>query len=213
MRYTMNMEPQVPKVRSMFNSEMARSLEAKDCNILVKELSSLKEVNSPIANWAEAIGTRLQIRDFLLQQKGGLATLQDNFDPDIRLKVTNYLNNFDSDLSILTGDYNQDSHSMTTLQLKEVRLDRLMREPSTKLLELMIGFSSQDSDKVLSSDELVSRTVDMRNDFVERLWSAAQSYSEGNIDIARHELSVEMLAINSDLDTQISSLLKWKEEV
>ncbi len=71
----------------------------------------------------------------------------------------------------------------------------------------MGGFSSQDSNKVLSADDLVNRTVTIRNDVVERLWSAAQSYSEGDAAIAHQELGLEMSAVNNNFDHQISTIL------
>lgn len=211
MRYTNNMEPQIPNVRSMLSGELAHALEVEDGVTLAEQLSHLKEENSPTAAWAEAIGARLQIRDFLVQQKGGLAALQANNHPDLRQNIANYLHSLDTDLSTITGHYGQDRAPATTQELKDARLVRLTQEPADKLVELTVGFSSQDSDKVLSADYLIVRTINIRNDVVECLWSAAQSYSEGSVDIAKQELDIGISAVNSDFDTQISTILTWEE--
>lgn len=211
MRYNNNMEPKIPKVRSGLSPELADSLKYRDSLLLNKQLELLKELDSPPAAWAEAIGTRLQIRDFLVQQKANLAKLHSNEEPNLRQNVANYLYALDTSLTGLTGDYGQDRAPETAQQLKENRIDRLMREPSNSLLELAIGFSAQDSDKVLSAGSLVARTIDIRNGVVERLWSPALSYTEGDIQIAHEELDTEILTVNSNFDRQISTILLWDE--
>ena len=211
MRYTKNMEPQIPKMRTMFNGELAHSLEAKDGTTLAEQLSRLKNESSPTAVWAEAIGTRLQIRDFLVQQKGGLAALHANQNPDMKQNISNYLSGLDAQLSSLSGQYGQDRAPATAQELKDARLARLTQEPADKLLYLTDHFSYQDSDKVLSADKLVDLTIDIRNDVVTRLWSAAQTYNEGSTDIAQHELGIELSAVNNNFDQQISTILMVEE--
>ncbi len=139
MRYNNNMEPQIPKVRTILSPELIHSLEAQDGTNLMEHVSRLKQEDSPTAVWAEAIGTRLQIRDFLVQQKGGLAALQANQDLDLKQNVANYLHAFDSNLTTLTGHYGRDRPPATPQQLKETRLDRLTREPANDLVELIGG--------------------------------------------------------------------------
>jgi hypothetical protein len=205
------MEPQVPKVRFMLSPEIVHSIDTKDGQSLVAQLGKLIEVNSPTATWAEAIGTRLQIRDFLLQQKGNLAALQTNQDPDIRQNVTNYLHIFDADLTSLTGQYGQDRPPLTPHQLKSNRLSRLTQLPTNKLMELASGFSYLTDDRQLGADDLIQRTVNIRNDVVEQLWSAAQSYNEGDIGVAQKELEFATSTVNDNIDIQISTILAWEE--
>lgn len=205
------MEPQKPKVSSMFSHELARSLEENDSVTLVEQLTSLREENTPTAMWAEAVGTRLQIRDFLVQQKGGLAALHSSQGQNMRENVANYLHGIDTGLTILTGDYGQDMPPATPQQLKEARLGRLTQEPAEKLLRLISGFSTQDSDAVLSASDLIDRTIAIRHDIVERLWTATQSYNEGFAMAAAQELDIEMTAVNDSLNNQISTILVWDE--
>lgn len=211
MRYTNNMEPGTKKVRSILSHELAHSIESKDGASLVDQLSRLKDEESPTAVWAEAIGTRLQIRDFLVQQKNSLLSLRANQTPDLRQDVTDYLHALDAGLSTLTGYYGQERSPATPKELKIARLDRLTIEPADNLVELTAAFSSQDSDKVLPAGDLVDRTVNIRNDVVERLWSAAQTFNEGDPALARTEFDQESSAVNDNFDQQIGTILAWEE--
>ena len=211
MRYTKNMEPQAPKVRSLFSGELVDVLDAKDCHALVEQIGRLTTEDSPAATWAEALGTRLQIRDFLVTQKTGLAELMANQEPNLKQNITNYLHGLDTDLTSLTGDYGQDRPPATPQMLKEARIGRLTHEPADSLVSIVAGFSEQETSHMLLPGDLVNRTLSIRDGIVERLWSAAQSYNEGDTAIAQQELHGEAFAVNNSLDTYIGTILVWED--
>jgi hypothetical protein len=66
-------------------------------------------------------------------------------------------------------------------------------------------------DKILDADSLVGRAIDIRNEVVERLWSAAQTYQEGDPATAHHELDNEAAEVNKDFDRLLESILRWEE--
>src|SRR5690349_11030005 len=109
MSYTYNMEPRPDSMRAMFNHDMLTALTDANGVMLAKELQNLKAESSPVAGWAEAVGTRLQIRDFLLKQKGQIAGLRTDEHTDLRQDVTGILKQIDEDLSVVTGHQEQGS--------------------------------------------------------------------------------------------------------
>jgi len=158
-------------------------------------------------NWVEAIGTRLQIRDFLIQQKSGLASLYSRPSIDLAQSIGNFFKDMDTSLGVLSGQELSKNNVERREQLKTSRIERLGQEDRQRLLYLVEGFSHQEIDNMLSADSLIDRTVEVRNEVIERLWSVAQTYNEGQVDLARQEFNIEAAAINNDFDQFVGSIL------
>jgi len=211
MSYTMNMEPKPSLIRDFLSREFTTAIQNQDSGAVAGYLESLAVEDSPASKWAEAVGTRLQIRDFLLQQKGGLASLHSTQSPDIQQSIREYFQGMDTNLAGLTGQSQYKDSPEPRESIKAARIKRLTQENGQRLLELVDGFSHQEVDKILDADSLVGRAVDIRNGVVERLWSAAQTYQEGDPATAHHELDNEAAEVNKDFDRLLESILRWEE--
>lgn len=211
MRYTNNMEPKPPQIRDVMPSELAAALHNQDARATAEYLDHLATEDSPVANWAEALGTRLQIHDFLLQQKGSLATLHANQTPNVEQSIRNYLQDMDKNLAGILGHHPHKDETKPKESLKFSRIHRLTQETGPRMLDLVDRFSHQETHQVLDANTLIARTIDIRNGVVERLWSAAQTYSEGNSNVARQELDIEATAVNSEFDQLRGGILQVEE--
>jgi len=211
MSYNVNMEPRPLLIRDILSPEFTGAIQNQDSGAVVGYLENLAIEDSPAAKWAEALGTRLQIRDFLMRQKGGLASLHSSQTPNIQQSIREYFHGMDDNLVELTGQDQHKDLSEPRESLKTSRIKRLTQENGQRLLELVDGFSHQEVDKILDADRLVDRAIDVRNGVVERLWSAALTYQEGDPAMAHLELDNEATEVNNDFDRLIGGILRWEE--
>jgi len=207
MRYTMNKEPRAMLIREVLDKKFSAAIDNKDGEVVADCIRKLARQDTLATNWVEAIGTRLQIRDFLIQQKSGLASLYSRPSIDLAQSIGNFFKDMDTSLGVLSGQELSKNNVERREQLKTSRIERLGQEDRQRLLYLVEGFSHQEIDNMLSADSLIDRTVEVRNEVIERLWSVAQTYNEGQVDLARQEFNIEAAAINNDFDQFVGSIL------
>jgi len=207
MRYTMNKEPRAMLIREVLDKKFSAAIDNKDGEVVADCIRELARQDTLATNWVEAIGTRLQIRDFLIQQKSGLASLYSRPSIDLAQSIGNFFKDMDTSLGVLSGQELSKNNVERREQLKTSRIERLGQEDRQRLLYLVEGFSHQEIDNMLSADSLIDRTVEVRNEVIERLWSVAQTYNEGQVDLARQEFNIEAAAINNDFDQFVGSIL------
>lgn len=212
MRYTKhNMEPKPLIMHDMFEPALAKAIGSKDVPATKACLEQLVSQESVVAEWTAALGTRLKIRDLLLAQKGNLAALLNNPPLHIPQGVTEYIKGFDGGLSDISGWNPETNETRPVQELKQDRINRLGREKDDSLFRILTSFAGEEPDKVVGADALVNRLNDIRNGVVERLWSAAQTYNEGNAATAMRELQQEGTAVIHDFDMLTGAVLKSGE--
>lgn len=212
MSYNRNMEPQNPRITDILEGTLRSALEHDNTEELTASLERLQHEEGPVAEWAEAIGTRLQIRDLLTELKGQAAVVHDVQDPSITNTVRGFLQEMDDQLIDITGSDKSTGKQEEPPVLKTKRIGRLIAEteqnPETAL-DLLRGFASQPVNAVVPASFLASHMKEIRQDIVETMWPAAVSANEGNFHNAQIELAEGVSRVNHRLDAALSGLMKW----
>ncbi len=214
MTYNKEMEQPRRPISEMLGPNLQGAMKAADNVRAAEIIQGMATEQTERAGWAEAIGVRLQLRDFCVTQKGAIARLQPEQGSSLEVTVKHYLQAADHQLLLITGGHGRHETDISGQTLKNVRIGRMSHELQTRTpasaTEFLRYFSGQDANDYLPADVLAQRAVTVRQAIVESLWPAAQAeYESAGRSTAERELMAAGAEVNNQLDDVIGQVLRW----
>ena len=194
---------EVPRIRALLDSAMARAIDDEDAATLRSLIEGHQTALPLVQTWLEALGARLEIRDFLIGQRDGLTDLGSSSGGFIGERIRSFLQHLDQSLGNLVG---LPDHGGV---LRSRRLERLRKEPDDSLLLLAGEFTKQSSDSsVLFPDRLIRHTREVRDNIVEQLWPVDSTLRESGEQAAQQELSAAITRLRTDISDHIQNVTR-----
>lgn len=211
----MEPKPQVPRVEDILEPTLLHAINTANAEGMIMSIHTATLEHSPTGEWLEAVGTRLQLRDFFVVQKGELTSLSSGETP-LGNRIDEYLQGLDVGVNdikhptvIDNGGHVSPEEARRTASIARVAREVQVRTPKSAA-KLLSYFSEQEVDSMMSVARLEYELDNIRNGVVERLWSVVQTTLEGDRQTAQQELLQQTEAVNELLDNALLSVLKWR---
>ena len=206
------MESQGNPHQSPFTGALEAAVRDRNSDAVLAAVESAPADDSVI----EAIGLRLQLKDYWLGRKAMLAqTFNDTESQPFDEAVKAMLHSADTELARLAGAAGPDETdaAQTSTQLAELRKQRLIDELANKQPEdrvaFMERFGMHTMNDIARPDELVAWTRTWRNETVEIAWDAVKSYREegGLTEPVLRKIGNTALALNNTYNQLINGVV------